>query len=505
MADIHPEKKQKEAEFLRSWRPYLWIALVCLILYAQTLGFGLTYFDDDVFVISNHAFYSNTGNLFEIFKTSAFIAHESEYYRPLLDVSFMLNVLTGATGPAAYHFFNILFLILSACFFFRLLIVMGYSRGLSFSCGLIFAAHPVLAQTAAWIPGRNDTLLAIFVFGSMIKFIRFWESLKWQDAFWHIALFAGALFTKESGAGLLPVCAAYLLLNRGKRPWRNFSIIGLGWAMALGLWLALRSQAIEKAYKVTISSMVSSAFDNAGAIVQYFGKIVFPFNLSVFPMREDTTYIFGILALLLTAWLIFSSKNKRPGQMVFGAVFSLVFVAPGLMISKMSTASPLMEQRLLLPLAGFIILFLETDFSRHFDMAAPPGRFWPSTLTAIFAILAFIHSGNFRDNTSFWQDAVRTSPHSPLAHGMLGEIYRKNGMFAEAETQYKKSLELKPDNIMPIIDMGILCMQENRLDESEAFFVKALSMDIKSQQVREFAQKNLDRVRAMKANNKAVK
>lgn len=326
MADIHPEKKIIEADFLRSWRPYLWIALAGFLLYAQTLGFGLTYFDDDIFVLKNQAFNSDIANIFEAFKTSAFVNHPNEYYRPLLNVSFILNGVLGASGPIGCHFFNILFLILAACLFFRLLLALGYSRGLSFFCGLVFAVHPAVAQAVAWIPGRNDSLLAIFVFGSMIKFIRFRASQKWQDAFWHLLLFAAALFTKESGAVLMLVCAAYALLSKGKKSWRKPAAIGLGWFFILVLWLALRSQAIGKDYRVTISGMASSIYANMGALVQYLGKMLFPVNLSVFPIREDTTYIFGALALLLTGGLILFSKNKRSGPMVFGAVFSAAFL-----------------------------------------------------------------------------------------------------------------------------------------------------------------------------------
>jgi len=123
----------------------------------------------------------------------------------------------------------------------------------------------------------------------------------------------------------------------------------------------------------------------------------------------------------------------------------------------------------------------------------------------VLSALTFVHSGNFKDNISFWQDVVRTSPHSSLAHGMLGEIYRKKGQLSEAETEYIKCLEIKPDDLMTTVDLAVLYMQENRMEDSEKLFNKALTLNIKSEQVREFITKNLDQVRLMRGKNTGKK
>lgn len=485
-------KSQGEPDILRSWLPYVWIALAVLLLYCPTLFFDLTYFDDDVFVKTNYNFNREIANLEEAFKTTVFVTHPSEYYRPLLTVSFMVNAMLGGENPGGYHLFNVLFHILASLLFFRLLLILGYSRLLSLFCGLILAVHPVLTQVVAWIPGRNDSLLAIFVFASLMQFIAFARSHKVKNGFWHLVFLAAALFTKESGAGLLLICPAYLLLIANQKlERRRFIGLGLGWLVILGLWLLLRSNAIEKNYQVAISGMAGSFFTNLGAAIPYLGKVIFPFNLSVFPVKEDSPYLYGYLAVFLIGGLILLSKTRRPGSLAWGAFFSFIFLVPGLLITKQSLASPLMEQRMLLPLAGLLMVFLETDPARKMELERGLLRWAALLALAIFSILAFVHAGHFRNNISFWENAVQTSPHSPLAHAMLGEIYRNQERLPEAEAEFSRSLELKPDNLMAIVDLGVLYMQEKRWKEAETLFSGALNLKIKSEQVRELIQSNL--------------
>ena len=80
---------------LRSWRPYFILVVLGFVLYSQILSFDLTYLDDNTLIIDNWEIISNLRNIPLAFSSDAFFSGTNFYYRPLLNVSFMLDALWG--------------------------------------------------------------------------------------------------------------------------------------------------------------------------------------------------------------------------------------------------------------------------------------------------------------------------------------------------------------------------------------------------------------------------
>ena len=74
-----------------------------------------------------------------------------------------------------------------------------------------------------------------------------------------------------------------------------------------------------------------------------------------------------------------------------------------------------------------MIALSETHAAQYFDLTRAAGRVLTILLLVTLAGVASVHAGYFKDGLSFWQNAVQTSPHSPLARAMLGGIYRGQG------------------------------------------------------------------------------
>ena len=160
-----------ERIFLKSWRPYLWIVLAGFLLYFKTLFYDLTYLDDNVWVLDYQWFLKNFSNSLQVFRRPDIVS--GLFYRPLLNLSFIISAQMSGSSPFAYHLTNILTHLLAASLFFSLLNKLNYSRELSFLFSLIFTVHPVLTQAVVWIPGRTDSLLGVFVLTSFIFFLNF--------------------------------------------------------------------------------------------------------------------------------------------------------------------------------------------------------------------------------------------------------------------------------------------------------------------------------------------
>lgn len=166
--------------FLEGKRPYLWILGLGFFVYVRSLSFGFTYFDDNVLILDNLFFLKDINNFFKAFTIEVFhVLHSSAaYYRPLLTISYMFDALISGNNPFFYHLTNVLIHLSTSIFVFIFLNKLKIKRELSFLWAVVFAIHPVLVQAVAWLPGRNDSLLAFFVLPSFIFLISFFEKEK---------------------------------------------------------------------------------------------------------------------------------------------------------------------------------------------------------------------------------------------------------------------------------------------------------------------------------------
>ena len=147
-----------------------WLALISLVIYAQSLFFGYTYLDDNVLVQDNLFFLKDIGNLGKAFTTEVFhLLHSSAaYYRPMLTLSFMWDAIVGGGALWMFHVTDIAIHITVVALLYLVFLKLEGSPKLSFVLSAFFAVHPALSQAVSWIPGRNDSLLALFVLASLL-------------------------------------------------------------------------------------------------------------------------------------------------------------------------------------------------------------------------------------------------------------------------------------------------------------------------------------------------
>ena len=62
-------------------------------------------------------------------------------------------------------------------------------------------------------------------------------------------------------------------------------------------------------------------------LLQFFGKLVMPFNLSVLPTLADTNYFLVAASIILVAAGIYFSRNRKWNYILFGASWFIVLVS----------------------------------------------------------------------------------------------------------------------------------------------------------------------------------
>jgi Tfp pilus assembly protein PilF len=425
----------------------------------------------------------NPSNIVTVFREEAFHAlrRSPGFYRPFLMLSLMLDARLSGISSYGYHFTNVLIHLLAACLVFRLLIKLGYARTLSTFFSLAFTVHPTLTTAVAWIPGRNDSLLAVFLFSAFLFFMNFMEKGKWRDYVLHLLLFACALFTKESAILVLVLCVVYsLCIARGRPLSSRTPILLAGWVPLAILWFILRRAAIADPAKETIVDMGRSFLAYMPAIVQLIGKALLPVNLSVLPTMEDTAYSYGIVATALVLAAVAFSKKARMNFVIFGASWFLLFLLAPFARIQARTVPDFQEHRLYIALFGFSVLLLETDVMRRFNARPRALALVGGAVIAVFSTITFIHSGNFRDELAFWKNAVMTSPRFFLVHRNLGAVYQMHGMLDEAMHEYRKALELEGLAEVVHNNLGCIYLTRNMVKEAEEEFRKECAVNPRS-------------------------
>ena len=430
---------------------YLFIAAVILLLYGRTLYFGFTWFDDDWLILSQASYYANQANLLKTF-SSSIIPWEYCYYRPFLIISFFADyfVSAGTMDPVFYHFNNIILHICSTFLLFYLLNLISISKIKSAAWSLIFACHPALTQAVAWIPGRNDSLLALFVLLSFIFYVKALDSKKIFYGLLCVLFWAAALFTKENAIVLPLFFILYLFAARKMQ--NGFRLLGRNdiWiktafflliVAVLSVYIYLRTGVLGK---FTPSISYSAIILNMPAILTiYIGKIFIPVNLSVIPFMPDSKLVYGLSATAILSILflfVFKIENKR--LFYFGLAWFFLFLLPALIPLQ----SVMLEHRLYLPLIGLIISLGQISIPKLKTLSPKIKTFAFSAVFIFFFITAFKHSSAFSDPLTFWQKAASSAPSYYAVYTNLGKVYLENELNLDmAEVCLIKADEMRSD------------------------------------------------------------
>ena len=271
-----------------------------------------------------------------------------------MTASFALDAAWSGSHPRGYHVTNVLLAALAAGLLFRLLLGFGYGPGVALFGGLVYAVHPALTETVAWIPGRNDSLLVVFALAAWLLLGRALPPGRWASRVAHLLAWLAALLCKETALVLPLVYAGHLVLIE-RRPLRSLAAPWLlaGWGGVLALYLVARAHVLPDhlgAAGVTAGSFSSSV----SLLVSSLGKLVLPVHLSVMATPEDSWLWPGIVAACALAAIAFVPGVRRR-HVAFALACFVAFVLPGAPASRMLA----LESRLALPAIAIVLIACE--------------------------------------------------------------------------------------------------------------------------------------------------
>ncbi len=414
------------------------MAAAAFVVYLPSLFFDYTELDDSIFIREFQSYNENMHNIITAFQRGLFDAVKDPYYRPLFSDAMILNYhMSGIENVWGYHAVNILLHITAVILLFRLFRKLNINELHAFILALVFAVHPVLSQAVAWIPGRNDTMLAIFTLAFLLSSIDYTNSGKIKSLLLSALFLLLAFFTKETAVFVPPAAFILLILVLNKKTNDKNNLVQYAvWVACFGVWYAARAMATTASTNMASAQAMNEALHRLPVIVQYLGKIVLPVNLSVFPTQQDTAYYYGIAATIILVAVVVLNKQRNTTVLLGGLAIFMLFLLPALLVPG-NLNQQTFEHRLYLPMIGMLILISQTVLinnnlaDKHLFIAA-------MAVCGIFSLINFSHQKSFANPRAFWTQAVETSPNSAFANIMLAarldkeEVPRSKELFRKA-------------------------------------------------------------------------
>jgi hypothetical protein len=137
----------------------LGLAIGCLAIYGQTMGFDFINIDDSGYIYENTML--GTGLSWDSFKW-AFTTFSQANWHPLTWLSYLTEVTLWGSKPGTFHLVNALFHAANSTLLYVVLKHLTGSTWRSATVSALFAFHPAHVESVAWIAERKDVLSVFF-------------------------------------------------------------------------------------------------------------------------------------------------------------------------------------------------------------------------------------------------------------------------------------------------------------------------------------------------------
>jgi len=414
---------------------YSSIIILLVLLYGKSLFFGFSPMDEQWLIVKNASFLSGTKPIIEAFTKPTL----GIYYRPFFLLSFVLDYRIGQLSPFFFHLSNLIYHFIFCCLFFRFLTLFSISKQAALIFVTLFIFHPLLLHSVALIPGRNDLLFGLFALSSLIYLIQYLRNNKFYFLILHFLFFICALLTKEN-AITLPLIFFLLYYITIKQNKKQLLFFILFWITISISWFILRKNIVSVIPLFSSNwLLIFKNFTLANFV--FLRKVLFPFNLSVFPTLQNSTPFYGIVTLLLVAfaWLYIGVKSKSVA--IFGLFVYFVLLAIPTWFGSVNSAGEHLESRIYTSLIG-IILFIS---QLKINWQSKKLIFILGLIVMVFGIKTFERMDIYKSEISFTEAGLKDAPEYYLFQVQKADYEFANKNFNDAITYYNRAIELRPN------------------------------------------------------------
>ncbi|MDA0990240.1 MAG: tetratricopeptide repeat protein [Verrucomicrobia bacterium] len=462
------------------------IFLLVVATFIHTAKLDFIKFDDYKRVVENH--YLQRGLTPTTLRWAFAAGHEGDY-NPLTWISHMIDFRLFGHAPAGHHAANVFYHALASVFCFLGLRTLTTHRFLSLVVTLLFALHPLRAESVAWISERKDVLLGVFWMLTLWTYGNYARNRTWRRYGAVSLALAGALLAKPMAITLpfLLLLLDFWPLQRPMATVRNISAL-IAEKIPFFLMSAILTMLSYQATHVigaVISDLIpfSTRLENALlSYVRYIGKYFWPMKLSAYyPYPTGDIFwpaIAAAIGLLLTTVAIILLASRRR-YLAVGWFWYLGTLLP--VIGLIQAGHQAMADRytyvtqigLSIMLVWGVNDLLKRDTRKRWQ---PVAIATVTALLMICTVLTWRQCRHWQNGITLFSQAIINTPDNYFAYSALGASLDMNGRSAEAIEAYRKSLELNPTYASAHYNWANALIHLGRTDEAIGHYQRAAEM-----------------------------
>ncbi len=434
-------------------------------------------------------------------------------YRPVTAATIPILFVPGDGAAWPFHLANLLLHAAVSCLLAAAVARLSGRVTAAMAAGLLFAVHPIHAESVAWISGRSELLFAVCGAAAWCCHLRARATgrIGWGAA--AVVLLAGSLGSKETGlCWPFVVLAADLLLPAatcGRPPsgagggWilsarslmrsRGVPALYASYAFVSAAWLAWRFTVLGTAGRRPFEgSFLANPLEGdtwwpagpftflrltalAARKCLWPGPACLDYGFDQIPLAAGPLHIdvalaaAGLIALAWWAsrsWLSGRPAPRRGLLLLAAAIFLLSWLpASSLLVPSVSIFA---ERNLYLPSFGWCLAAGVAADSLWERLPARRGRLAPAgaLVLAILAALTLARNTLFLDGRTLFAASAGHCGRSARAHFLHASALEEAGRDAEAEAALRRALEIRPDYAGARAALAELLARQGRAEEA---------------------------------------
>jgi tetratricopeptide (TPR) repeat protein len=469
----------------------------CILAYAPALHGKFLW--DDLYLVGANPFFKSPRFIFEVFRHYLFLDSFSLYYRPVQNLSYILDYAIWNRDEFGYHLSNILFHAGSAFLLFLVIRsaaanaasdgpsapVEGWLEGAAFSVALVWAVHPIHNAAVAYVSGRADSIAMMFALAGWLLFSSGGAGWRRIAALALAALCVlAALCAKEIAFIWIALFAIHLFGFEERLPLRS-KLAAAGSLLAIFavyLWLRHLPGARPAQQGVAYPPIADRVILMLRALGDYTSLIFYPGNLHM----ERTVWnapdylsrdawqrnlrgeYLSLIGLLTIAGFVFACWSRLPGRKIRILGVSW-FVLGFLPISNLFPLNAqVAEHWIYMASAGFLLML--AGFAR-----AVPGRYHRLLAAAVpLAVVALgirtaCRAAEWADPETFYRQTIAAGGFPERVSLNLADVLSARGKRAEAEAVLRETLREFPGYPPARIQLGANLLAQGRKTEAEYY------------------------------------
>jgi tetratricopeptide (TPR) repeat protein len=440
---------------------------------------------DDDFYLTQNALLHDPHRLWKIWFAPGVLI---EYY-PLEASLQALQWHFWHMDTLGYHLTNLILHVTGALLLWRLLARFGLR--FAWLGGLLFAVHPAMVESVAWISEFKNTLSTPPFLLAMCFWIDFENRGRRRDYLLSLGLFLVAMLCKIAVALFPFILLLYAWWKRGRVGWNDLKTAAPFAAISFVLGLitiaagnSFRESHLQAAVNPDIGG-VAPRFALVGqSLAFYLAKAVWPGVMvpinPQWPRHPESPLSYWPWLVLAAAIAFFWTHRSTWGRhALLGLGFFIINLLPiiGLVSVSFMGFTWVMDHFLYLPIIGLIGLAIAALDDAE-NRLPPLARPWLSGLLAVgIALLAWkseTYAEVFAGPEKLWSYTVAHNPTDWLPHNNLGTVYIETDRIPQAITQYEEALRYNPGSVEAHSNLGVAYEHTGRPLEAIAQYEQAL-------------------------------